>query len=181
MIVSGNDVYTVGNRKESSTFVATLWKNGEIQELEECADESTALSVAVSGNDVYVTGKNGDVATLWKNGKKQPLETAGRSFTKGVAINGNDIFVLGLENHECVVWKNGKKHMTIQAADKSQNVGVIGIAVTNNAIYVTGDIIHPITNSFMITTGIVWKNGVKTSMGINSKTYLTYSILVVKK
>ena len=115
--VSGSDVYAAGyvlGRNTNSNLIgkARLWKNGNVQTLDVGDQDSSANSVAVSGNDVYVAGMGGagmQSAMLWKNGVAQRL--GGNGEAKSVFVFGGDVYVCGEdfdgEMSRATVWKNG--------------------------------------------------------------------------
>lgn len=80
-ISEDGDVYVMGFAKESgsSREIAVLWKNGIVQTYEDYGyftfpgEGITYNAVSVSGNDVYVTGREKGVAVFWKNGVEQAL------------------------------------------------------------------------------------------------------------
>ena len=70
------------------------------------------ISVAISGNDVYVAGSEGNVAKVWKNGVAASLAEDAQA--NSVAVYGSDVYVAGCEGREsngagrvAVVWRNG--------------------------------------------------------------------------
>ena len=85
IFVSGNNVYIVGteliSKNERYIRVATLWRNGVVQQL--CAGRggswlNVVFSVFVSGGNVYIAGLEENeegvgIATLWRNGVLQRL------------------------------------------------------------------------------------------------------------
>ncbi|MDR2126441.1 MAG: Ig-like domain-containing protein [Prevotellaceae bacterium] len=88
VFVLGNDVYVAGEEffpdGTSGANVATLWKNGVKQSLDNISNETIAFTVFAFGNDVYVGGVQDDEepgedtedklrAILWTNGEKQQL------------------------------------------------------------------------------------------------------------
>ena len=71
LYVSGGNVYlTRGKTNSGGRYVATIWKNGESQELSDGSTDAYATSVYVHGDDVYVAGHDRNPATvmLWTNG-----------------------------------------------------------------------------------------------------------------
>src|SRR5690606_19761208 len=110
--VSGGDVYVVGNAKNGTKRVATLWKNGVAQNLSDGTNNTYAESVYISGSDVYVAGYeyNGTkyVAKLWKNGVVQNLTNAtadGQAYS--VYASEGDAYVAGWDGDHATIWKNG--------------------------------------------------------------------------
>ncbi len=75
--VIDNDVYIAGTgiNTNNQSFISKYWKNGAPVTVG--TDDSFALSLYLSGNDVYVAGyqesQSGSPAVYWKNGKAQQL------------------------------------------------------------------------------------------------------------
>jgi hypothetical protein len=76
--VKGDDVYIAGTGvlPNSQSLVSKYWKNGTPETLG--SDGSAALSLDVSGNDLYIGGYQqvsggGSEAVYWKNGKAQQI------------------------------------------------------------------------------------------------------------
>jgi len=144
VFVSGDDVYVAGVEIEERIIddhidarrYGVIWKNGVAQRLSEAGRESVAVSVYVSGDDVYVAGsmvgnKGDDVdAVLWKNGSQQLLERGDRSEGAGassVFVSGNDVYAagqvyeyFGIGNDHPAIWKNGIKQALEVRPPKAQ-------------------------------------------------------------
>ena len=140
--------------------VAALWKNGTVQYLTDGSNLACAMSVYVSGNDVYVAGwerKNQDgwVAKLWKNGIVQNL-TDGRYYSeaRSVYVSGNDVYVAGFEGNAsglvATLWKNGT------AFRLSDGQSANSVFVSGNDVYVAG-------YGGKVSNWVpkLWKNGVE--------------------
>lgn len=77
-----------------------------------------AMSIDVSGNDVYVSGfevyeLNFSIAKYWKNGNSVFLtDGSNPAGTRFIIVSGNDIYVAGEEIYGLRIvgkyWKNGK-------------------------------------------------------------------------
>ena len=68
------DVYVIGRVVDKPLkSTATLWKNGEVQNLSKGRKDAYAYSVYVSGNDVYIAGVEEHSAILWKKGNTKKL------------------------------------------------------------------------------------------------------------
>jgi len=113
VFVSGGDIYVAGSKRDSqpgvfspgTPFRAVIWKNGkDYQKLTDGNFDGEALSVFVSGNDIYAAGIEFNslgyaFPTIWKNGKVlHRLSDAKWSGTaKSVFATGNDVYVAGWE------------------------------------------------------------------------------------
>ena len=126
------DVYIAGTAFHNGVPSAKLWKNGEDQNLIDGSIPSSAHSVFVSGQDVYVAGditlardyksspftraKQWDDghAVLWKNGVIQYIEDEA-SQARSVYVSGEDVYVGGSWEGNgrghfgsvTAVWRNG--------------------------------------------------------------------------
>jgi uncharacterized membrane protein len=129
VFAQGDDVYVSGEEyskngvphakhADGDVTTAVLWKNGVRQALPSFPD-SSAQSVFVSGEDVYVCGYalagsnfvgRRQLPVLWKNGEMQMLPSGGheRSVATSVHVSGPDVYVAGRsDDHTPVLWKNG--------------------------------------------------------------------------
>jgi len=117
---SGRDVYVTGYVEYTlmEAFSARLWKNGVQQFRPMLAvyfdNENSfarALSVFVSGGDVYVAGYQGryiHYAVLWKNGLQLNLtDGSSYAYARSVYVSGSDVYVAGKIGNFAVLWING--------------------------------------------------------------------------
>ncbi len=155
------DVYVVGTEMDSSyTTYAVLWKNGTLERLS--SGSSEANFVYVSGDDVYIAGRNALRATLWKNGTAQQLSEM-NSFARSVYVAGNDVYVAGMVNDEeyvphATIWKNGT------ATTLSNNSSYINsVAVLAGDVYAVGDEMGVDNNMY----ATLWINGVAQRLSDN--------------
>jgi len=150
VFVVDSDVYVAGYVGDYyGNANATLWKNGTAQILSN--SESTATSVFVSGNDVYVAGRCDGKATLWKNGTAQILSNSGMA--NAVFVSGSDVYVAVDDYHDGpTLWKNGVGQCL--AASGSAN----SVFVSGNDVYVAGQCDDKAT---------LWKNGVRQALSNN--------------
>jgi len=164
-----NDVYMVGDIGIANERRATIWKNNIPQTL--INSVSTAYSIFVSNNNVYVSGyaqqdTNDEKATLWINGNPHTLHTEGssiRSIANSVFVFNDDIYVTGdifLDgNWKAILWKNNVPQ-TLSHNNKSHASSVF---VYNNDVYVTGYV--------QLDTGdqqaTLWKNGIPLTLDYN--------------
>ncbi|QNA45423.1 PKD domain-containing protein [Lacibacter sediminis] len=114
VFVSGNDVYVTMTMCSAvgGSCGATLWKNGQTQNI-----DGLASSVFVSGSDVYVAGQrywsgSNDDATIWKNGVAQHIGHE-NDIANSVFVSGNHVYAVGNKNNNLYfngtapLWKNG--------------------------------------------------------------------------
>lgn len=138
-------VYVAGF--DYSTLTPLLWVNGVARQLSaDGISSAQAMSVYVSGNDIYAAGSgrgessSSDAALLWKNGVGAIL-TDGTSITQAasVYVSGNDVYVAGSakENNLYVatLWKNGT---LIPLSDGVNRAEAKSICVSGDNVYVAG-------------------------------------------
>jgi hypothetical protein len=138
--VKDGNVFVAGmSVSENGIVMATLWVNGVPQTLSE--NTSQALSVFVSGDDVYAAGYENGVATLWVNGTPQRLSN-NDSFANSVFVSGNNVYVAGnvgiqfgisYGNPRATLWTNGVPRTLSNDTSQARSVFVSG-----NDIYVAG-------------------------------------------
>jgi hypothetical protein len=90
ILISGTDIYVAGTVNEYPDYVdkAVYWKNGVINYL---PDGYSAESIAVSGNNVYVTGNSNNRAAYWINGQ---LHVLGQyDAVSGIVVSGTDVYM----------------------------------------------------------------------------------------
>ena len=147
VFVSGNDVFVVGVGKfdighigsdtrwrDYGNGIAILWKNGVEQKLTDGSLWSSALSVFVYNDDVYVLGHNGwNTVVLWKNGKEKYVIEGARAHS--VFVSNNSVYISGREGRRATIWKNGiAEHLS----DGDRIMSGQSIFVSNNDVYVVG-------------------------------------------
>ena len=146
IFVSGNDVYVAGCVKnDNQRTVASLWKNGIVQELPNGNnnDNAYARSVFVLGSDVYVAGDDGGYAKLWKNGIMQDIPVdEDESMFLSVFVSNNDVYTSGyvrvcepvqgtelmLCHFQATLWRNGKKS-NLDTVGKNNNSRAVTVFV----------------------------------------------------
>jgi hypothetical protein len=151
--VSGPDVYVAGypyvtTQTGPSTYltepVATYWKNGAAVPLTNGATASFALSIFVSGSDVYVSGNNCltmtpdcGLAAYWLNGALVQLPTKNFSTAAGIVAANGKVFVADNEvfqngSADAVLWTNGV------GKDLAQGGAANAVAALGQDVYVAG-------------------------------------------
>jgi hypothetical protein len=108
---SATDVYMAGIRTNTATaeLSAVYWKNGIQTKLSSSPDFSEATGIAVSGNNVYVSGNLNGSAVYWKNGTVVPLNGGNNAAVYAITVSGNDVFLAGAVFSplaKAAYWKN---------------------------------------------------------------------------
>ncbi len=165
------DVYAAGyiiNTSSTSKDIAIYWRNENYFLLSDGTKDAQAMSIAVSGNDVYVAGTETDFANFifsahaicWKNGNALYLDEGGSSysFATSVAVSGNDVYVAGYKhnvaNSAPVYWKNGIPNYL----DGGLIYGYANaITVSGNDVYIAGNELNNFGNPHVAK---YWKNGI---------------------
>lgn len=207
LAVSNNDVYMAGWGQGN---FATYWKNENPIELSPAYSPptlsilATASSIAVSGNDVYVSGSQYEqlsqiggwsnvFAEYWKNGNLVKLTDGSKNtYTSSIAVSGTDVYVAGDDivyapgsDIEGVAkyWKNGT---LVNLTDGSTAAEANSIAVSGTDVYVAGT--QWDGNSIQYSDGYTvyhhnpiakyWKNGKPVNLTDGSKWAEAKSIVV---
>ena len=159
LAVSNNDVFMAGWGPRAE---ATYWKNENRIALTPAYNPpnlnilATATSIAVSGNNVYVSGSQYEqlsatggwsnvFAEYWKNGNQVKLTDGSKdTYTTSIAVSGADVYVAGSDiayvNGADVTgvakyWKNGT---LVNLTDGSTGAEANSIAVSGTDVYVAG-------------------------------------------
>jgi hypothetical protein len=158
LAISGQDIYVAGiEMTKGGERMPTYWKNGTIIRLP--GRNITPTSVAVSGNNLYLTGVAdttlGDIFTsyhvytakYWQNGTLKNLSTNNPTYLSGswatsIAVSGNDIYIAGNEafagiNYYTVMkyWHNGASSNPMGVSGRSW---AKSIAISNHNVYIAG-------------------------------------------
>lgn len=168
------DVHVAGYVFNGTANVAMYWKNGIPVALTDGTKDAKAMSVVVSGGDVYVAGgwssdKNVGVAGYWKNGVPVPMTDGTKSaFAESIVVVGSDVYVAGYESDGSVgwdivtYWKNG---VAVPLSGPTRGEAC-SISVSGKDVYVAGwtfETVEVSPNHY--NTGPVakvWKNGLST-------------------
>lgn len=175
------DVYVFGEMATTSAqtpWLPTYWKNGTPHQAGKIGDyiyfSQNPNAIAVSGDDIYIAGKsytaglnNNNITTstavYWKNGVPVSLPSGPDGEADAIAVSGNDVYACGYSTNvasgflNATYWKNGN---LVRLNDSKENSFAEGIAVHDNDIYVIGHI-YTQKGEYI---GVVWKNGVATTL-----------------
>jgi len=167
---SGTDVYVAGYINYGALYgnktVAKYWKNGSPVALSDTSISSgNAISILISGNDVYVLGFLGGLATYWKNGSPVTIaDSSQHAGVSGFTVSGDDVYVVGSSSGGATYWKNGNP---VILADTSQHVIATSITVSGNDVYVTG-YYYGLIGSI---GALYWKNGNPVTLSDGNSAY----------
>lgn len=163
------DVYTAGYVEVPTgptiNHVATLWKNGVAQTLSQPGRQGAAYKVVVSGNDVYVAGRelegSKSVARLWKNGvASSPINSTRHTEATTLAVSaGGDVYIIIREwdntGSEYKLLKNGTVMSLSPASNYSVNE-LLDVFVSGDDVYLAGS---SKPSGFNLVQATIWKNG----------------------
>jgi hypothetical protein len=98
----------------------------------------------VSGNNVYVAGRQIDTVTsnwqaiLWTNGTVSKLSDGTQDANAGMlAIDGSDVYIAGNVSHMSALWKNGQPFP--MALNPSYQLYAWSMGVVDGKVYVGGN------------------------------------------
>jgi hypothetical protein len=169
--VSGGNVYVAGWYHDGTGARLCYWVNGTRHDLTNLPAGSElnggsfyrkAVSIAVSGSDVYVAGvyQNSSWQSrvyYWKNGTRYDLPYADGGEGAAIAVSGADVYVLAAGRYSGLatsyLWKNGVSIPLQMDYDTDFDIGS-GITTFEGSVYVTG---------WNIET-CYWKDGVKVKL-----------------
>jgi hypothetical protein len=129
IVVTDNNIAVLGFVDGNPNY----WLNGVSHSL---GQGLSATGLALSGNDVYVSGYDGK-SLYWKNGNRQSLEDSLQfSSATSIFVSGTDVYVAGFgegSNYTmyALYWKNGNLY-TLGPGQ------AFSIAVLGNNVYVAG-------------------------------------------
>lgn len=154
--VVGSDVYVCGLGANPSTGIsnAVYWVNGVPTYLPYATWDTYATGIAVSGGDVYVTGRVSaflNIGVYWKNGVAISL---GAGEANGIVISNGDIYIANSDNDNPSYWKNG----VLVPLPHPSNTSVVAMAVSGSNVYVTG------LYGGSPQKAILWRNGVQETL-----------------
>ncbi|MCL1911078.1 MAG: hypothetical protein FWG13_02600 [Leptospirales bacterium] len=179
--VAGNDMYMAGYYIDTSVIltkgdagvpIAGYWKNGEWVGLGNAKYWSVAITIFVSGDDVYAGGyiKNSSdtnaIPGYWKNGKwiALPSLEEGNAYVYSIFVSGNDVYAVVYSEEDdsgiyrdCY-WKNGERiTLSVDPEDRYSSSG-LSMFVAEKDVYVGGYCKDLFSNFTSVNAGY-WKNG----------------------
>jgi hypothetical protein len=177
LFVSGSDTYAVGEGWNTfgGTIYTLYWKDGSATILDSTNNlpannpDPSAISVFVSGGNVYIGGNNQQGGCYWVNGLVTNLNS---TLCSSIFASGSDVFVVGNQAINSLsvptYWKNGMP-VTLPAPS-TINAYAQSIFISGSDVYVAG---YQALNNYNIAC--FWKNGVAGSLQVplNSNSYLT--------
>ena len=117
IFIDQSDIYICGY----VDGVAVYWKNGSLNYLSGGVNMTSALSIFVKDDNIYIAGEETDKdyvgkAVYWKNGQFQYLNT-NESYVGDIIVLDQDVYITGdvvtssfNGNSKAVYWKNGVEH-----------------------------------------------------------------------
>jgi len=155
------NVFIAGSRSDGNKTTAVYWKNGERVELPSNATYQAGYGIAVSGNDVYVTGAysggglfSGTDAVYWKNSEPMFLSTGGSYIqASDIVISGDDVYILMNGLFTAGYWKNGVTEDLAKSDSLNLN-SASGLCVSGTDVYVSG---YEVSGN--LQNAKYWKNG----------------------
>ncbi len=168
------EIYIVGAETDSSYVTyAWMWHDGVLERVSN--NRSEAFFVTVSGDDVYVAGRESSspsdylqLATVWKNGEARKLGVL-NSFARSVFVSGDDVYVCGMENDadyvsHATVWLNGQPQVLSPNHSDAKSIVVAG-----NDVYVAGEEMGADNKTY----ATIWKNGEAIRLSDNASSALS--------
>ena len=168
-----SDVYVAGYVSDLSWGIPAYWKNGKLVLIDSAHYNFTpsygllgaeALSIAVSENDVYLTGYEivnsprsglGYPGISWKNGMwVEPTSGQFNIYTSSIVVSGTDVYVAGGDGSAAMYWKNGNP-VKLTSGDWSASAYATSIVVSGTDVYVAGSQY----NGLGYYEAKYWKNG----------------------
>lgn len=175
-VTNNDEVYATGEGFSNNTSIAVYWKNSVETTIE---SGTSAKSIYVLNNDIYIAGSENNTAKYWKNGEATTL-TDGEQETKAKAIfvtEKGDIYVAGDASGGGFVrfgkyWKNGEEI----SLNDSGSISIESIYVTeNDDVYLAGQEFDETKSKYVAK---YWKNGKAISLTDGTYSALAKSIYV---
>lgn len=188
------NVYVAGYEFDMGNVFAKYWKNGNTVPLSAGSNKGRAMSITVSGPDVYMAGyehvlvasKLVAIAKYWKNGRPVGLgDSLTDNYALSIAVSGIDVYVAGYQASSspfsgtsvAKYWKNG---IPVILSDTSHRASAYAVAVSGNDVYVTGSESTGSKDRDGLDLSIAkyWKNGTSTILSDPSIFTAAKSIVV---
>jgi hypothetical protein len=144
-------------------YKAFLLKDEALSFLNNSDESASALSMAVQGEDIYLSGylkkpsDKAEIACYWKNGTRTDIDTD-RDFgstATSITVSNNTVYTCGWQNGSAVYRKNGTSYTA--ARSPSGRDTYKSIFVNNNDVYIGGYYTSPVNFKSVPT---YWKNDV---------------------
>ena len=154
--VVGTDVYVCGMGRNPVTQITNgvYWVNGVPTYLPYGSLDTYATGIAVSGGDVYVTGRVSaflNIGVYWKNGVAISL---GAGEANGISIDNGDIYIANSDVSNPSYWKNG----VLVPLPALSNTSVVAVAASGGNVFATG------LRGSASQKGVLWSNGVRSEL-----------------
>jgi hypothetical protein len=165
LAIQGGNVYLAGTGNDGlNGNRLKLWKNGVFSNVTDGANDVRVFDMQVSGNDIYLAGKEYNNASsywqakYWKNGTGMVLSAGTGVETQGelhrILVKGTDVYGAGMINSKPVLWKNAT------ATPLSTDYGTCyGLAVSGTDVYTAGAV--QAGNTYQ---AVYWKNGTQVTL-----------------
>ncbi len=164
--LDGEDIYIVGSSSpiNSNEDRATIWKNGELNVLENIKSFGNAIFLS-EGNPfvaMHLNRGGSSVAAVWSEGEVTDLTDGTRlAAAKAVFVSGADVYLgghqfNGTDKIEAKYWKNGQEVILPQVFNNSR---VECLFVEGNDVHAAG---WEWGGSYRVA--VYWKNGIRSEL-----------------
>lgn len=185
MFVRDNDIYVGGYLRKLSdkSHTACYWKNGTPTFIDTYNESgSSAVSISVSGNNIYTCGWQNNSSVYRKNeisGTTSSQSSSRRDIYNSITVNSDDVYIGGVYIHPVnlksvpAYWKN---NTLVELPVPTGHNGVVkDIAIRGTDVYAVG---HTLETDGKNEVATYWKNGTAVKVGDGSVTSEIYCISV---